>query len=140
MNLRAKTLKGSMLLAAGGVLSNCLSFVFNMILARVLTKADFGIAATLGLVITLLEFSAKLGVARFVVQDKEGHQPNFIAAAHLMQFSAGALGAIFMATSAPLLARLFGVPALGATIMWLALVALFRGLEHMDLRRYERDL
>ena len=45
-----------------------------------------------------------------------------------------------MVASAPLLARLFGVPALGAAITWLALVALFRGLEHMDIRRYERDL
>lgn len=140
MNLRAKTLKGSILLAGGGALGNCLSLVRNMILARVLTKADFGIAATLGLVITLLEFSAKLGVARFVVQDKEGDQPNFIAAAHLMQFLAAALGAALIVASAPLLARLFGVPSLAVAIIWLALIALLRGLEHMDIRRYERDL
>jgi O-antigen/teichoic acid export membrane protein len=140
MNLRAKTLKGSVLLTAGGGLVNCLSFVHNMILARVLTKADFGIAATLGLVITLIEFSAKLGVARFVVQDKEGHRPDFIAAAHLVQLSAGALGAVLMVASAPTLARFFGVEALGDAIGWLGLVALLRGLEHMDIRRYERDL
>ncbi len=140
MSLRGKAFKGSVLLTVGGLGDHGGSFVRNMILARVLTKADFGIAATLGLVITLLEFSAKLGIARFVVQDKEGHQPNFIAAAHLVQFSAGALGALLMVASAPLLARLFGVPALGVTVTWLALVALFRGLEHMDIRRYERDL
>lgn len=140
MSLRGKAFKGSVLLTVGGLVDHGGAFVRNMILARMLTKADFGIAATLGLVVTLLEFSAKLGVARFVVQDKEGHQPDFMAAAHLVQFLAGAFGAILMATSAPLLAQLFGVPALRETIMWLALVALFRGLEHMDIRRYERDL
>jgi O-antigen/teichoic acid export membrane protein len=140
MSLRGKAFKGSVLLTVGGLIDHGGSFVRNMILARVLTKADFGIAATLGLVITLLEFSAKLGAARFVVQDKEGHEPNFIAATHLVQFSAGAFGAILMVASAPLLARLFGVPALGATITWLGVIALSRGLEHMDIRRYERDL
>lgn len=140
MSLRKKTIQGSLLLTTGEAVAYASSFVRNMILARVLTKADFGIAASLGLVVTLLEFSAKLGVARFVVQDKEGDRPDFIAAAHLVQFSAGALGAILMAASAPLLARLFTVPALGLTITWLALVALFRGLEHMDLMRYQRDL
>src|SRR5688500_379681 len=118
MNLRAKTFKGSMLLAGGGALGNCMSFVRNMILARVLTKSDFGVAATLGMVITVLEFSAKLGIARFVVQDKEGHQPNFIAAAHLMQFLAGALGAALMVASAPLLERLFEVPTLSIAVNW----------------------
>lgn len=140
MNLRRKTLRGSLLLTAGEAVTYGSSFVRNMILARLLTKADFGIAATLGLVITLFEFSAKLGVARFVVQDREGGQSDFIAAAHLVQFSAGAFGAILMSASGPHLARLFGVPAFGVTVMWLALVALFRGLEHMDIRRYERDL
>jgi O-antigen/teichoic acid export membrane protein len=140
MSLRGKAFKGSVLLAVGGLVDHGGSFVRNMILARVLTKADFGVAATLGLIIALLEFSAKLGVARFVVQDKEGNQSNFIATAHLVQFTAGAFGALLMAASAPMLARLFRVPALGMTITWLALVALFRGLEHMDIRRYERDL
>lgn len=140
MSLRAKTLKSSILLAAGGTLGNCMSFVRNMILARVLTKTDFGIAATLGLVITILELSAKLGVARFVVQDKEGHQPSSIAAAHLMQFLSGALGAVLMVSLAPMVAPLFGVPALAGAIAWLSLIALLRGLEHMDIRRYEREL
>lgn len=140
MSLRGKAAKGSLWLTLGGVVGNGASFVRNMILARLLTKADFGIAATLGLVITLLEFSAKLGMARFVVQDNEGNEPGFVSAAHLVQFSVAGVSAALIAAAAPLLAHLFGIPGQDRFISALALVAVLRGLQHVDVRRYERDL
>lgn len=140
MSLRGKAAKGSLWLTVGGIVGNGASFVRNMILARVLTKADFGIAATFSLVITLLEFSAKLGMARFVVQDKEGAEPGFISTAHLVQFTVAAVSAVLIVGSAPLLAHMFGVPGHGKMLSALALVAVLRGLQHVDVRRYERDL
>ncbi len=76
MSLRSKIASGSMLLTVGAGIGHAASFIRYMILARVLSKADFAIAATLGMIMVLFEFSAKLGVARFVVQDKEGDQPD----------------------------------------------------------------
>ena len=86
MSLRRRAVRGSLLLALSEGVGWGSSFVRNMILARMLTKADFGIAATFSLILTLLEFSAKLGVGQFVIRDKEGGQPDFISAAHLVQF------------------------------------------------------
>lgn len=140
MSLRKKAAKGSLWLTLGGVVGNGASFLRNMILARLLTKADFGIAATLGLVITLFELSAKLGMARFVVQDKEGNEPGFVSSAHLLQFSVAAVSAVLIAAAAPLLAQLFGIPGQAPMISALALVAVLRGLQHVDVRRFERDL
>ena len=115
-------------------------FVRNMILARLLTKADFGVAATLAMIITLLEFCAKLGVARFVIQCREGNQKDFIASAHLVQFGAGILSALILAGAAIPMGVLFGLEDRRWALLALALIPVCRGLEHMDARRFERNL
>jgi O-antigen/teichoic acid export membrane protein len=140
MSLRRSAAKGSATVAAAAAVSNVAGFVRNVILAHLLTKADFGIAATLALVISLFELSAKIGVSRFVVQDPDGNKPDFVASAHLLQFSAAAVGALLIVASSPLLAHLFGIPDQRWALASLAILALFRGFEHLDIYRFERDL
>ena len=82
-SVRVRAAKGSLWVGAGNVLVYAASFARNMILARLLSKADFGIAATFGLVLTLMEFTAKMGIGRFVVQDKEGNDPGFLPNGYL---------------------------------------------------------
>ena len=57
MTLKRKAIRGSVLLTAGEAIVYGASFARNMLLARLLTKADFGIAATFSMVVMLLEFS-----------------------------------------------------------------------------------
>jgi O-antigen/teichoic acid export membrane protein len=140
MALRKQIFRGSTLLIAGEAVVYGSSFIRNMILARLLTKADFGIAATFSMVITLLEFSAKLGIARFVVRDKEGSQPEFIAAAHLVQAVVAVLSAILMAAAAWPLGRLFGIPDHTWAVALLAVIPLLRAVQHLDVNRFEREL
>lgn len=140
MSLRRNAARGSATVAGAAAVSNVAGFVRNVILAHLLTKADFGIAATLGLVISLFELSAKIGVSRFVVQDPEGNQPEFVAAAHFLQFVTAAIGALLIVASAPLLGHLFGIPDQGWALSSLAILALFRGFEHLDVYRFEREL
>lgn len=140
MSLRKQAFRGSTLLIAGEAVVYGSSFVRNMILARLLTKADFGIAATFSMVITLLEFSAKLGISRFVVRDKEGNQPEFIAAAHLVQAVVAVLSAAVMAGAAWPLARMFGIPEQTWAVALLAVIPLLRAVQHLDVSRFERDL
>lgn len=140
MSLRNQAAKGSLTLAMGEGVGYGSSFVRNMILARVLAKADFGIAATFSLVMTLLEFSAKLGISRFVVRDKEGNDSEFIEAAHGMQAATALFSAGLIALASPLLARLFGIPEQAWAFTSLAALAALRGFEHLDVRRFEREL
>ncbi|HWB01664.1 MAG TPA: oligosaccharide flippase family protein [Verrucomicrobiales bacterium] len=140
MSLRGKSLKGSALLSAGEAVIYGASFVRNMILARLLTKADFGTAAAFAMVITLLEFTNKLGISRFVIRDKEGAQADFIATAHLMQFVTGVISALLIAVAAVPLANLFGLENHRWTMVVLAVVPVLNGLQHLDVRRFERDL
>jgi O-antigen/teichoic acid export membrane protein len=140
MSLRLKSARGSLILILGEGVVFASSFVRNVILARLLTKADFGIAATFSMTISLMELSAKMGVARFLVRDAHGNDPDCVATAHLVQFGVALVSAVLMAAAAWPLAHLFHIPDHLLSVMSLALIPLFRGCEHMDIRRYEREL
>lgn len=140
MSLRSSAFKGGGVLGMSeGIVYGC-SFFRNAILARILTKEDFGIAASLALVITLLEFSSKLGISRFVVRDKEGDKPEFISAAHLVQAVVGLGSSILIALLAYPLALLFGKPDIAGGMAILGVIPLLNGFAHLDVRRFERNL
>lgn len=140
MSSKKRVLKGSAQVAIGEAVGYAASFVRNMILARLLTKADFGIAATFAMMITLLEFSSKLGVSRFVVRDKEGDQPEFIGAAHMVQSIAAMMSSVIMLAASWPMALVFGLPDQKGAMATLALIPLILGFTHLDIRRYERSL
>jgi O-antigen/teichoic acid export membrane protein len=140
MSLRRQSIRGSFVLTLGEGVGYGASFVRNMILARMLTKADFGIAAAFSMIITLLEFSAKLGISRFVIRDQEGDDPVFLAAAHLVQAVAALLSSLLMVAAAWPLARLFGIGDHVGALYVLALIPLLNGFSHLDVRRFERQL
>jgi O-antigen/teichoic acid export membrane protein len=140
MNLFSKAVRGSAVLTLGEGVGYGASFVRNMILARLLTTADFGIAATFAMVILLLEMSSKLGIARFVVRDKEADDPEFMASAHLVQGASSVFSGLVMAALAQPLARLFGLQEQIGSLLVLACVPVLNGMTHLDTRRFEREL
>jgi O-antigen/teichoic acid export membrane protein len=110
-----------------------------MLLARLLARADFGVAATFGMVLTILEFSSKMAIGRFLVQDKEGDSPRFMATAHTVQLVGGLAGAMLILLAAAPLAALFGLKGDARPFQLLALLPLLKGLEHLDVCRMERE-
>jgi O-antigen/teichoic acid export membrane protein len=140
MSLKGKALRGSAVLAVGEAAIWGCSLLRNMILARILTKADFGMAATFAMFVTMLEFSGKLGVGQFLVRDREGDEPEFLSAAHLVQFLAAMVSSLVMVAAAWPMAKLVGVGDQAAAIASLALLPLINGLSHLDTKRFERSL
>ncbi len=140
MSLHKQVLQGTASVALGEGVGYAASFVRNMILARLLSKADFGMAAVFGMVMSLLEFTAKLGVGRFLIRDKEGDDPTFIATGHTIQAAAACVSAGCILLFAPVLARWFGIAEHAWALMVLAAVVLLRGLQHLDVQRFERHL
>lgn len=140
MTTRRKILQGAAWVSVGEGVGYAASLARNMILARLLSKADFGMAAVFGMVISLLEFSAKLGVGRFLVRDKEGDDPTFVATGHALQAAAALCSALLMVCCAPVLARWFGVGDHAWALAVLAAVVMARGLQHLDVQRFERHL
>ena len=140
MSLRKQVLKGTGWVAAGEGLGYAASFVRNMILARLLSKADFGMAAVFAMVMSLLEFTAKLSVGRFLIRDPEGDEPVFVDTGHTLQALAAGISAVLIVLASPVLAAWFGVPDHSWALMVLGGVVLVRGLQHLDTQRFQRHL
>lgn len=140
LDLRKKIIKGSLVLTVGEGVAYAASFIRNIILARMLTKADFGVAATFAMVIALLEMASKLAIGTLVVQAKEGDKPEFLSTGHFAQFAAGLVSALCICVAAAPLAVLFHVPDAVGALRLLALLPLFKGLEHLNVRRMVREM
>lgn len=140
MSIKAKLFKGTLALTMGELLGYSASFFRNMILARMLTKADFGIAAAFALVVSMLEFTSKLAIGQLVVQDKDGDKEQFIATAHTVQLIIALFSAFLMLILGGLLASFLNLSCDHWALQSLALIPLFKGLEHLDVRRFGREL
>ncbi len=121
-----------------GLVQAC-ALVRTIIVARLLTPADFGVAATLGLVVHFLDMASSLSVDRLLIQAPDGDDPKLQNAAHVIELVRGALAAGLIFLLAPLLAQAFGAPDAAGAFRWLALVPLLRGPLHLDSRRVQRD-
>lgn len=133
-------LKGTALLTLGQVLSYGLSFVRNVILARMLTKADFGLAAIFGMTITMLELAGRMSFGQQIVQSKQGDSAEFQASAHGFQMALSFVGALLILALSLPLAHAMKVPELAWAFATLAVVPLGRGFEHLDYYRQQRHL
>lgn len=129
-----------MLLAGGNAASFSLSFVRNLILARTLAKADYGLAAAFSMTIAMLELAGRMGFGKQIIQSKEGDSPHFQAVAHSFQFAAGLTSAALVLAMCGPMADWFKVPEATWAFALLSLVPLCKGLEHLDNQRLHREL
>lgn len=138
MSLRRRVLSGAASLGAGQALSQGLSFVRNIIIARLLSPEDFGIAATFAITVSLLEMISDLAADKLIIQARDGDDPRLQSTAQLWQFIRGVASGLIIVLLAWPIAALFKVPEATWAFYWLALVPVLRGLVHLDIRRLQR--
>jgi O-antigen/teichoic acid export membrane protein len=122
------------------MLGQACAFVRNVVLARLLSPEDFGIAATFALTATLLEMLSNLAADRLLVQAPDGDDERLEAAAHLLELGRGVLNGSLLFLLAPLVAAAFSAPQATWAFRVLAVVPLLQGLWHLDPRRFQRSL
>lgn len=132
-----KILKGAALLSIGQVSGYGLSFARNLILARMLTKADFGLVAALSMTMSLLELVSRMAFGNQIVQARQGDDPLFQAVAHSAQMAVGVISGLLVIGASYPMARAFNVPDLTWVFMLLAVVPLARASMHLDLPRLQ---
>ncbi|MBR8826883.1 MAG: oligosaccharide flippase family protein [Gomphosphaeria aponina SAG 52.96 = DSM 107014] len=136
----SKLLRGGSLMVGGQAGSQALSFLRNALIGRMVSKEDFGIAATFTITVSLFELISQMAVDQLLVQAKDGDDPELQNAAHLVTITRGIVGAVFMFFLAPIITKLFDIPEATWAFRWLALVPLLRGFIHLDPQRYQRDM
>lgn len=129
--------QGAMLFTGYG-LAQAMSFVRNAILGHALSPRDFGIAASITLLLQLVETLSDLGSDRLIVQAEDGEDPSFIATTHSVLAARGVLLALIMMGCGPLAAKFFGTPEATEMFLWASAVPLIKGFTDLDCRRAQR--
>jgi O-antigen/teichoic acid export membrane protein len=72
-------IKSGLILTFFNGLAAILGLVRNIMIARLLSVDDFGIASTFAMTMAFVDMSANIGIDRLVVQSKEGQSERFQA-------------------------------------------------------------
>ncbi len=138
--MKKRILRGSAVLSLNEAVGSVCSLVRNYILARVLSKDDFGIAATLTVAFYFLEIISKMAFGQQVIASKHGGDRTFLNTGHTVQFILGFLSAVTFLVIARPLAGLLAVPQLAEGLQLLALVPACMALGNLGAFTYAREV
>jgi O-antigen/teichoic acid export membrane protein len=116
------------------------ALVRNVVIARLVTPADFGVAATFALTVVLLDMISNLDADKLLIQAEYGSAAGFQRTAQFVRAIRGMLSALVLFLVATPLSHLFGVPDAEWAFRCIALVPLIKGFAHADPVRKQRDL
>lgn len=133
-------LKILLLLASSQGLISLMRFGRNILIARLIGVEDFGIASTFALLMSLVEMLSDIGMSRLVIQDRDGNDPDFVAAIHGLMLLRGAGLSLIVFLLADPIAALLGQPGLGAAYRVMAVIPVLRALNNLDTARQQRSM
>jgi O-antigen/teichoic acid export membrane protein len=112
--------------------------VRNIILARLISPADFGIAAVLSVTLQMVEMFSNVAGDMLLIQAKDGDQEQLQGTAQALRVGRAVVNGLVIFALAWPAARLFGVPQATWAFRCLGLLPLLRGLFHLDMSRLRR--
>jgi hypothetical protein len=125
-------------LAFGQAAGYAASLLRNLVLARTLTKADFGLASALALTLAASEAATRFSIGQQVVQASDGDTADFRSSAHLFQVAGGLVAALIVLSGGLPLAHLLGAGDHTWAFALLALLPIITSWQHLDLMRAMR--
>ena len=140
MTLKKTAITGTLYLGVGRMMDRGLQFLRNIIVARLVSPEDFGIAALFVMTISFLEMISNLAIDTLLVQSPDGEKPRFQHTSQLMTAARGLGIAVILFLFAEPVAAIFNIPAATWALRLLAIVPLIRGLAHQDIARLQRQL
>lgn len=139
-SLRRRVAGQGVLLFAGFGFAQACSFARNAMLGHMLSKGDFGIAATITLSLQMLETATDIAADRFVIQSDAGSDEQLLGVAHAVQLIRAVLIAAVLWLAAPLAAAFFHTPEAVWAFRAAALALLVKGFTHLDSKRLQKQL
>lgn len=133
-------MRSATLIFSGNIASAVLLLCRTLLVARLVSVEDYGVAATFLVVMTFVEMLSALGLQQQIVQSEDGENPRFQAGLQGFQLLRGCIAALIMFAMAAPVADFLGAPQAVDAYRWLSLVPLFNGLVHFDVYRLNRRM
>jgi O-antigen/teichoic acid export membrane protein len=140
VSIHRSAFRGGLKLGAGQLVTQGCGFLRSVILGRLISPTNFGIAATFAMTFWLLDMISNLAADTLLIQSQEGDNPTFENTAHLWQAGRGLINAVLLFLIAEPASRLFGDPQAKWAFQVLAVVPLISGFTHFDKSRMQREL
>lgn len=132
--------KTALLILSGNAFTSVMLFARNLLVARMISVEDYGIAATFAISMAIVEMMSTLGLQQMIVQDKGGNDPNVQAGLQGFHLLRGLIsGAVLFLLAHPI-ARFLGIDEIAWAYQLLALVPVLRGFIHFDIYRLQRQM
>lgn len=140
MRRTSRLLQGGATLSVGQVVAQVCSFTRNIIIARLISPKDFGIAATFAVTVSVFDMISNISSDKLLIQAKDGDEKRFQNTAQLLHIGRGVMNATIIFLLGGPIASLFGEPQARWAFSLVALVPLLRGLAHLDTFRLQREM
>ena len=132
--------RSALLILSGNAATSLLLLARNLLVARLIPVADYGIAATFAIAMAVVEMMSQLGLQQQIVQAKNGEDPYFQAALQGFQVLRGVIAGIILFFLAPLLANFMNIPQAAWAYQVMALVPVLNAFTHFDVHRMNRSM
>ena len=132
--------RSAFLLLSGNASTSLLLLIRNLVIARLISVEDYGVAMTFAIAMSVVEMLSALGMSSQIVQAKQGEDPEFQAALQGFTMLRGLFSCVLLFLTAGLMADFLDVPDLAWAYQLMALSPLIRGFDHFDIFRYKRTM
>ena len=132
--------KSALLILSGNAFGSLMLLVRNLVVARLISVEDYGIAATFAISMAVVETITSLGLHQLIVQDSKGNDPALQAGLQGFHLMRGIFSSCLLFLLAGPIARFLGVPDVSWAYQMLALMPAMNGLIHFDNYRMQRQM
>ena len=132
--------KKAVMVVSGNAFASIFLLLRNLIVARLVSPENYGIASTFAMSMSIVEMLSYLGLNQLMVIDKDGDDPKFQASMQGFQVMRGVFSSVVLFLIAQPYATFLGVERVAWSYEVLALVPLINGFQHYDPHRQRRHL
>lgn len=133
-------LKKAFMLVSGNAFGSALLLLRNLIIARLISPEDYGIASTFAIAMSIVEMLSYFGLNQMIVVDKDGDDPGVQKAMQGFQVLRGLTSSALLFVIAHPYARFLGIEHVAWAYQAIAFIPLVNGLQHFDMHRLKRHL
>ncbi|MFN3193131.1 MAG: oligosaccharide flippase family protein [Aureliella sp.] len=112
----------------------------NIVVARLLGSEEMGFATLLAVTLRMFEMASDWSTDRLLIQAPDGNRVGFQSTAHGIEVCRGGLISLLTVGAGAIMATLVASSPPLSAYVWLALIPLIRGFQHLDSKRLQRRL